>query len=185
MNPYVEVTSEGQSEKYGAEEAAERRVGDATQARRLVRRNAALEAEEYASRLNDSERIAERARDEGAVVAKVEVPFWFRDKDEEVAETFNGQDRITALVEDYSEDAWRIIASERDDISGGKVLGWEWTFLPKSVATVITVGGWSSPRESREFYEELAEARKQKMEERRREHEEADGWEEKMEALDA
>lgn len=185
MNAFVEVIDEGQSDKYGAEEAAERRVGDAVQAKRLVRKNAALEAGEYASGINQSEAIADRAREEDAFVAKIEVPFWFRDKDDEVAETFNGQDRITALVEDYSEKAWRIVASERHDVGGGMVLGWEWTFLPKSVATVVRVGGWSSPRESREFYDELGDAMRRKREERKQEMEDADGWEERMDALDA
>lgn len=181
----IRVTDDGETDsyeptEYGAEASYTRAV-------RLIRNGIAYEQDELREQDNlHNEDVLARAKEEDdSFYGTIRVPFWFRDDDEEVRETFDGDDRVTGVVEDYSEKAWRIIAVEDNHGRAGVYWHYAWTFVPKSLGTVTRAVGWSGVEEARRAAADVREARQEAKEARDQEWEDADDWEERLEVLDA
>lgn len=179
---HIAVVDEGERTKYTPEEYVDE-GGSPLTAKLLTYKNAALAEGQLGDEVQHNDHVVDRADEEDAVVARIEVPYWFRQKDDEVAETFDGDDRMTALVEDYSDKAWRIIAGE-EGIGGDFWFTWEWTFVPKSVARVTLPAGWSDPAEAKDLHDRFGELERELREAREEAWENADDWEEKLEVVD-
>ena len=178
----VIIESEGERMEMSVEEYVEETRRDAGTA--ILARNQGFIAEGVLSeKVRHNEKVVNRAmEEEGVRFARIRVPFWFRQQDEEVAETFEQDDEIYALVEDYSEKAWRIIASE-NSAPGDIIFNYEWTFIPKSLATVT----WVDVRnigEAEKIGREAHEVSRRIREEEEEAFENADGWEEKLEEVE-
>lgn len=145
--PQIEIEAEGDSHSFSPQEYADsdETLGSSARANKLLRTQHLVESEELPEEVQHNPDVAERALEEGAFYARISVPFWFKKDDDEVYDTFGDDDAIYAMVEDYSDGAWRIIASETSSM-GDQWFNWEWTFVPKSLTTVTraTVSGEES-----------------------------------------
>lgn len=180
----VRVNDEGQAEDYTLTEYTDA-GGSMTTAITLLR-DAALAAEgALADDVRHNAGVVERAMEEDCSVVRIAVPFWFRQKDDEVAETFGSEDSIYALVEDYSDKAWRIIAS-RTTSMGDRWYNYEWTFVPKSMSTVTSVVGFTDPEDAREALHEARSIRQDQWQQEKDDWESAKegGWEDMLDHVD-
>lgn len=150
----VKIHSEGEVEELTPDEA-----DDAKLKAPLVRKMARLDAyteDELAKAVKHNENVVRRAFEEDDVhVANFSVAYWLEKEDDEVGEMMENRSRVTGLVEDYSEDAWRVIATEVDAFGGDFWFSYEWTFMPKSASTVMWVE--SDNEELEDYYGETEE----------------------------
>ena len=150
----VTVEDEGEKRTYQPNDAVQSGISRNTIAI-LARKQARLADGSMEDDVMHNDEIVTRARDEGCFVAEISVSYWMRKNDDEIAETFDGDDKITALVEDYSDDAWRIVAKQQRGLSGDYWFTWAWTFLPKSQSTVVRVEGVETVDEAWELRDSL------------------------------
>lgn len=178
MNTNIRVTDEGESRDLEIPAYCDEGGSPAT-ARRLIQYGMMVSEGQLAGYAEHNADVVERAQEEDCFYARISVPFWFRQDDDEVAETFDGDDRINALVEDYSDSAWRIIASETNSGRAGVWFNYEWTFVPKSLATVTRAVGWTSADDAKDAIDVAREIERQIREQDQEEWERAQeqGWE--------
>jgi len=122
-----------------------------------------------ASTVMRREDIVERAMEEDVFAAKIEIPGWFVNGDDELAETFGNVHpgatvTMKGLTEDYSEKAWRVIAVE-DENAPGLSYDYEWTFLPKSVVKLFRLSGINGIEDADKMSNLVVEVRRRKEEE--------------------
>ena len=137
---YVEIADGGDVDHYSLSEYVHE-GGSASALSVIAAKQAMLSDGTLVDEVQHNEHVVERAIDEGAFVARVSIPYWFVNKDDEVQDTFGAKhENVTCLVEDYSEKAWRVIAQDAG-AHGDSWFNWAWTFLPKSVVRVTHVEG--------------------------------------------
>ena len=141
MTPKIRVYDEGEvSVRDIAKTVADREIGINT-IRSLLDVQAYLDEGILEGAVDRQQGVVERSLEEDVFAGKVYVPGWFVNEDDELSEEYGsmhpgGTLEIEGLVEDYSEKAFRIVARKEPDIPG-LVYEYEWTFLPKSVVTLV------------------------------------------------
>lgn len=150
----VTVTDEAEVTNYSISEALDGGIS-ANRLNVLASKQGQLEQGCLEDTVQHNPEVVSRARDEGCFVASISVSYWMRSNDDEIAETFDGNDRILALVEDYSDDAWRIVGKQQSGLSGDFWFTWAWTFVPKSQSTVVQMDGVDSEEAAWKLRDEI------------------------------
>jgi hypothetical protein len=144
MNPTVTVIDEGVRTEYELIQAINEGVSIPT-VKSLLDVQTALDEEMLVSSVDRNSHVAERAVEENVFAGQIILPGWFVNNDAELSDKYGEMHpgarlTIEGLVEDYSEPSWRVVAS-RDVELPGLIFEYEWTFLPKSVVTLIRLDG--------------------------------------------
>lgn len=151
----VTVTDEAEVTNYSISEALDGGIS-ANRLNVLASKQGQLETGCLKDTVQHNPEVVERARDEGCFVASISVSYWMRSNDDEIAETFDGNDRILALVENYSDDAWRIVGKQETTMRGrSSWFTWAWTFVPKSQSTVVQMKGVDSEEAAWELRDQI------------------------------
>jgi len=173
----VRYTPDGR-EEFGVEEFVEH-GGSAATVSLLAKDQALLTTGELPDYVNHNSETVERAMEEEVFVAEVKFLGWLVNDDPDnperwqkahPGETVSGR----FLVENYSDDAWRLIAEE----AGGGLGTWynyRWTFIPKSKSRLTRVVGVESREESDAVGSVAHETYREKM---------YDSWDKSLEEVD-
>jgi hypothetical protein len=179
--PTIVVNDEGEQNEYSLDEYVnETRRWAGTSV--MAQTEAALQRGDLPEKVRHNDHVVERAMEEDDVhYARLRVPYWFVQKDDEARELMGRDDQKDVLIEDYSEKAWRVIASETDSMAGDQWFNYEWVFLPKSVVTVTHM---EMEDHSRDAVDEIVSDIHSSEEEFEDEWDDMD-WEEKADAVEA
>lgn len=177
MDPKVRIYDEGDVQELGIGEFVKLHGYGI---RPLIEQEAYLAEDALTNAVSRREDVVERALEEDVFAAKVYVPGWFVNNDDELIEEHGKHHpgatlKLEGLVEDYSDAAFRVVATRMDELPE-LVYEYEWTFLPKSVVRLVRLVNVDSIETADRVNKVMSEIR-------RREDEAWDSmtWDEKLE----
>lgn len=183
MTPKIAIIDEGEEYRISPREFVENRIGHPSTVRSILDQSAYLAEGILEDSANRSTKVVERALEEDVFPARVHIPGWFVNNNDELSEEYGpmhdgGTLKIEGLVENYSSDAWRIVAITDPEIPGNEY-EYEWTFVPKSQVTIVRWVDVTGLEDADKAGEELIDAKRNADAEW-----DEKSWDEKLETID-